>query len=118
VRIGVVLASRAVKFVLGKFACFCLETRFGSDVPIGAQAALRHYTRRLKSQKEPVAVPSFYLGQAPDGAEAELDLAVEPEIEALLENEAQRQAVPVERLLAHAVFVYVADLDVTVGGLP
>ena len=78
--------------------------------------ALRHYTRRLKSQREPVVIPAFCRGPAPDGAEAEFDLAVEPEIEATLEREARRQAVPVEQLLAHAVFVYIADLDAATHG--
>jgi hypothetical protein len=107
-----------VKIVLGKFACFCLKTRFGSDVTTGAQTALRHYTRRLKSQREPAVIPAFCRGRVPDGAEAEFDLAVEPEEEAILEKEARRQAVPMEQLLSHAVFVYIADLDAAAHGAP
>lgn len=105
-----------MEVVLGKFACFCLETRFGSDFATGVQVALHHYTRRLKSHREPIVVPAFYLGRGPDGVEAEFDLAVESEIEATLEREARRQAVPVEQLLAHAVFVYIADLDAATHG--
>ncbi len=56
-------------------------------------------------------MPRFCRGQAPDGSGAEFELAVEPEIQAALEGEARKQAVQVEQLLVHAVFVYLAGLD-------
>ena len=101
-----------MKVALGTFACFCIEARFGPDPAPTVQAALRHYTRRLKSAKPPLPLPAFSRpNSAPDGSGAEFDLAVEPEVQAALEEEAQAQAVRVEQLIAHAVFVYLADLD-------
>jgi hypothetical protein len=100
-----------VKLALGKFACFCIETRFGADLQAGVQAALRHYTRRLKSAGRPADVPSFGRDQVPDGSGAEFELDVDPGIQEMLEREARDQSVDVEQLLIHAVFVYLADLD-------
>lgn len=96
---------------LGKFACFCIEARFGADLAAGVQVALRHYVRHLESARAPIAFPGFCRGQTPDGSGAEFELAVEPEIQAVLEGEARKQAVQVEQLLVHAVFVYLAGLD-------
>jgi len=100
-----------MRVMLGKFACFSIEARFGADLASGVQAALRHYTRRLKSAKEPVAIPAFCRNQALDGSGAEFELAVEPAIQATLEREARRQAVRIDQLLVHAIFVYLADMD-------
>jgi hypothetical protein len=112
----VLTSADLVKIVLGKFACFCLKTRFEADFGTGIQVALSHYVCRLKSQRAPIAVPTFY-GSAPfDGEKAELELAVEPEIQETLTREARRQEVPVSRLLTHAVFVYIADLDAAAHG--
>ncbi|MGA8746083.1 MAG: hypothetical protein WB507_09485 [Solirubrobacterales bacterium] len=100
-----------MKVALGTFACFCIEARFGPDPTAAVQAALRHYTRRLKSAKAPLPLPTFFRSPGSDGLGAEFDLAVDPEVEAALEDEARVQKVPVEQLVPHAVFVYLADLD-------
>jgi hypothetical protein len=100
-----------MKIALGKFACFCIETRFGSDLRGGVQAALRFYTRSLESATTPIAVPAFCMDRARESSEVEFDLAVEAEVEAALVREAHRQAVGMRELLTHAVFVYLADLD-------
>jgi len=59
----------------------------------------------------PPPFPGFCRDQASDGSGAEFELAVDPEIQTKLEREARRQAVQLEQLLVHAVFVYLADLD-------
>jgi hypothetical protein len=100
-----------MKVALGTFACFCIEARFGPDPAPTVEAALRHYTRRLRSAKPPLPPPAFSRAAAPDGSGAEFELALEPEVQAALEEEARAQAVQVEQLIAHAVFVYLADLD-------
>ena len=41
----------------------------------------------------------------------ELDLALDPEICESLQREARRQAVDMSRLFNHAVFVYLADME-------
>jgi hypothetical protein len=104
-----------MKVALGTFACFCIEARFGPDPAAGVQAALRHYTRRLKSSKVPLPPPRFSRFATPDGSGAEFELDVEPDIQAALEEEARDKSVPVEQLLVHAVFVYLADLDAAGG---
>jgi hypothetical protein len=109
-----------VKVALGKFACFCIETRFGSDLHGGVRAALRFYVRSLESALTPIAVPAFYLhlDRAPGASAVEFDLAVEPEVETALVEEARRQAVGMQQLLTHAVFVYLADLDASPAPAP
>jgi hypothetical protein len=106
-----------LRVVLEPFAVASLETRFGSDVSVGTQAALRHYVRRLRSQRKPVAIPSFRRGpEAGTLAGPELELSVPPDVEAALTREARRQGVSLERIVAHAVFVYVADLEAPAPG--
>ncbi len=90
--------ANTMKVALGKFACSCIEARFGTDLHGGVQAALRHYTRRLESAINPIAVPVFCRDQAPDGSGAEFELVVEPKIESALEREARRQAVGMEQI--------------------
>jgi len=74
------------------------------------QAALTHYTRRLGSHWQPVEMPSFMDARLSGGDLLELTIA--PELEAELEREADKQRVPLEEILRHAVLVYLADLDV------
>ena len=100
-----------MEFVIGKFARSCIEVHLGVDLAVGVQAALLHYTRRLKSGWEPVGLPQFCRDQPLPDAGAVLELAVSPEIAAVLEHEARRHQVSVDRVLAHAVFVFMADLD-------
>jgi hypothetical protein len=98
--------------MLGTFACFCMETRFGPDLSTGVQVAVRHYTRRLRSGRRPVPVPRFLREEAQQGGRIELDVPFEPDLQELLEREAREHKVVVGQLLSHAVFVYLADLDV------
>lgn len=100
-----------MKVALGAFACSCIEDRLGVDLPTGLEQALRHYVRRLGSATTPVPFPGFAREQDSDGGATELELPVEPEIEAALVKESRAQSVPMEQLLNHAVFVYLADLD-------
>lgn len=115
----IISLARPMKVALGTFACFCIEARFGPDPAAAVQAALRHYARRLKSAKAPLPVPPFFRAAEPDGSGMEFELAVEPEVEAALEDAARAQEVQVEQLVPHAVFVYLADMDSADGtGMP
>ena len=99
-----------MRVALGKFAISGIEAHFGTDIVAAVQAALLHYTRRLKSRRPPVGVPRC-LVQAPRAPGVAFELTVAPETRAVLEREARRQQVPVGQILVHAVFVYLADLD-------
>lgn len=99
-----------MKVVLRPFARSAIEERFGADVTAGVKAALTHYTRRLRSAQKPVGVPGF-LDTAPAAPGSELDLPVEAEVEQALTREMREREITIEQLTAHAVFVYLADLD-------
>ena len=100
---------------LGTFTRSGIEARFGSDVKAGIEAALRHYTRRLRSNRPPVRVPAFLRQEAPSSSGEAFELEMAAEIEEALEREADRQGVSTALLLSHAVLVYLADLDANVG---
>jgi hypothetical protein len=100
---------QVLKIELGKFAGSGIEELFGADLAVGVQAALTHYTRRLSSNLKPVPAPQFDWPSV--DATAVFDLAVPPEVEAALEKDAREQQMPVERILLHAVLVYLADLE-------
>lgn len=102
-----------MKVALGGFARSGIETRFGADLGAGVQAAARHYTRRLRSGKPPVAVPRFCCDgarRASDGAPG-LEIPLSPEVERALQSEADKTHLPLDQILAHAVFVFLADMD-------
>ncbi len=99
-----------MKVVLRPFARSAIEERLGADVTAGVKAALVHYTRRLRSAQRPIGVPGF-LDAAPAAPGSELDLPVEAEVERALAHEMREQGISIEQLTAHAVFVYLADLD-------
>lgn len=107
-----------MKVVLGKFASWGLKARFGTDLAAGVQAALLHYTRRLKSMSPPVGIPRLSRDQPDPGVNVAFELAIAPDVQATLEVEARRYPVPVERVLVHAVLVYLADLDSIADGEP
>lgn len=94
---------------LGELACKGLEGRFGPDLPAGARKALLHYAYKLRVGRRPIAPPRF-LGDPPP-AQATFDLDLGAEAEAVLEREALRHRIPTARLAAHAVFVYLAELE-------
>jgi hypothetical protein len=100
-----------MKVALGTFARSGIESRLGGDVAAGVQAALRHYLLRLRSGEQPVGFPDFLRGRSVDPSGADFDLAVDPEIEQLLEREVRRQRATAEQLTVHAVFVFLADLE-------
>lgn len=100
---------------LNNFAYSAMESRFGADqIAKGVGIALLHYTRRLDSNRAPVAFPSFCRVTDAGSAKAPAKLAevvVGAKVEARLRREAEQQRVALEEILSHAVFVYMADLE-------
>jgi hypothetical protein len=100
-----------MRIALGAVACSGIRAHMGGDIQAAVEQAVLHYTGRLRAGRPPIGLPRF----ADDGAtpipEVVLDLTLPPEVGELLEREAQRQGVAVERLVAHSVLIYLAELD-------
>jgi hypothetical protein len=104
--------SDLVKILLGPFAQDSIEDRFGPHLSRGIQSALRHYARRVRSARRPPVVPLFMREEEIDRATAtELEVAVPYEVQSALEREARAQGLPLERIVTHALFVYLSDVD-------
>jgi len=101
-----------MRVVLGTFACTGIEAFLGRDIAAGVQAALRHYTRRSRVDARGARVLAPLSEPALAGSGADLELSVDPEVEAALEREASASGgMSVDQVVAHAVLVYLADLD-------
>lgn len=98
-----------VNVELGKLACSGLEGHFGTDLTVGARKALVHYAYKLRVGRRPIAAPRFL--DSPAAAEVKVELTLDRETEALLAQEADRLQITTSRLAAHAVLVYLAELE-------
>lgn len=98
-----------MKVELGKFACFCLESRFGSDLDVGIQNAARYYSRQLQSNSR--RPPDRLMGARAEGPTVEVEVALDEEVLGPLEREARSRSVDLQQVLSQAVFAYTADLD-------
>jgi hypothetical protein len=100
-----------VKVALDPFVLGSIEARFGTDPARGVEAALRHYERRLRSQSPPAEVPLFMRGvEVESEAATELQVSVSYEVFMALTREARRQECDLDRIVAHAVFVFLEDI--------
>jgi hypothetical protein len=100
-----------MRIALGKLACSGIETHLGEDIPAGTRTALFHYAHKLKAGRRPLSPPRFLGDQTPPEPEAAFELTVDPETEAMLEQEALRQRTTLSQLAAHTVLVYLAELE-------
>jgi hypothetical protein len=100
-----------MRIALGKFACSGIEAHLGDDIPAGVRTALLHYARKLKAGRRPVAPPRFLADQSPPEPQVAFELTVDPETEAMLEQEALRQRTTMSQLASHTVLVYLAELE-------
>jgi hypothetical protein len=100
-----------VKVAIGKFGCFCIDAHFGGDVPASVHLALRHYARLLESGWRPASFPVFFRDFESECAADSFELPVDSEIQAMVGREARRHGTSVDQIAAHAVFVYLADLE-------
>lgn len=100
-----------MRVALSKFACEGIETQLGEDIPGGVRIALFHYGSKVKTGRKPTPFPRFLADRSPADPEMSFDLIVDPETEAVLEQEAARQETTMERLVTHAVLIYLAELE-------
>jgi hypothetical protein len=98
-----------VNVQLGEIACSGLEGHFGPDISAGTRRAMIHYAYKLKAGRRPPAVPGFL--DDPPEPQAVFDLTLDKDSEDALAREALRQQVSLTRLVAHAVLVYLAELE-------
>jgi hypothetical protein len=103
--------------MLDRFARSVVEAHLGRDVAAGVRVALWHYCTRRGAQGDRLKWerPEFPCFLSDDGVGSsgdELELTLDPGIEATLQREAlANNGISPERLVVHAVFVYLADLD-------
>lgn len=71
--------------------------------------AAEYYLADRHSQRMTRRLPRFR--REPDAAGAPVEIDLEPEVWEALQEEAERQGVPIERVLEHAALSLVADLD-------
>jgi hypothetical protein len=100
-----------MKVTLRTFTRTGVEAELGPDLAAAVRAALRDYTRKLRSGPAPVAPPRFRASAGQGGQAELLELAVDPSVEAALEREAARQGIDLDALATHSVLVYLAELD-------
>jgi hypothetical protein len=96
---------------LGPFVRQGIEDRLGPDLPAGVEIALLYYVGKLRSGRGVPNFPSFLQNEGFEAPVAEVELNVGSEVEAMLSVEAKRQHTTFDRLAAHSVFLYLAELD-------
>lgn len=96
---------------VGPFTRQGIEDRLGPDLPAGVEIALLYYVGKLRSGRGTQGFPSFLQSAGIEEPVAEVELNVGPEVEELLSSEAERRHTTVDRLAAHSVFLYLAELD-------
>jgi hypothetical protein len=101
-----------MKVALGKFASSGIETHLGPDIPAGVRTATFHYVAQLRAGRPPTPFPRFLAKDLrPSEPAVDVELTVDAETEELLEHEAQRQRTTASELVAHAVLIYLAELE-------
>jgi len=100
-----------VKVPLGTFACNGIRAYLDADITAGVRAALSDFTQRLESGRAPVDLPRTPLEPASAEPAMAVDLRLDEHSWQLLRREARRQGTTVNRLAAHSVLVYLAELD-------
>jgi hypothetical protein len=96
---------------LGPFARQGLEDRLGPDLQAGVEVALLYFLGKQRSGREVPEFPSFLQNEHFEDPVALFDLDVGPEVEGMISGEAERRHMTVDRLVAHCVFIYLAELD-------
>lgn len=100
-----------MQVAVGPFTRQGIEERLGPDLPAGVEIALLYYVGKLRSGRGAPTFPSFLQNAAFEAPVAEVDLNVGPDVEEMLSREAKRQRTTVDRLAAHSVYLYLAELD-------
>jgi len=100
-----------VKVPLGTFACNGIEAFLDADVTACVRAALSDFTQRLESGGAPIDLPGASLEAGSAEPATSVEITLDEHGWRLLRGEARRQGTTVSRLSAHAVLVYLAELD-------
>jgi hypothetical protein len=98
-----------VKVCLGNLMREGLERRKVDDLEVAVCAAVAEFTRRIERGDLVLAPPDFVplsLTQV-----EELELRLEPAVEAIMRSEAARLRTSVDRLVTHAVMIKLAEID-------
>jgi hypothetical protein len=96
---------------LSPFAKRGLEDRLGPDLQAGVEVALLFFLGKQQSAREVPDFPSFLQNAQFEDSVARLDLNFGAEVEGILVGEARRRQITVDRLIAHCVYLYLAELD-------
>jgi hypothetical protein len=100
-----------MRVAVGPFTQQGIEERLGPDLPAGVEIALLYYVGKLRSGRGAPEFPTFLQNASFEGPVAEVELNIGTEVEKVLSAEAERQRTSVDRLAAHSVFLYLAELD-------
>jgi hypothetical protein len=100
-----------MQVAVGSFTRQGIEERLGPDLPAGVEIALLYYVGKLRSGRGAATFPSFLQNADFEAPVAEVELNVGPDVEETLAGEAARQRTTVDRLAAHSVYLYLAELD-------
>jgi hypothetical protein len=101
-----------VKVVLGTFTYSGIRALSGGDVAAGVRAALDRYAGRDELEPARRTTPCRPELRPAAGVGTEIELALDPEMEAALEREAHEAGgVSMDQVVTHAVLTYLADLD-------
>lgn len=96
---------------LGPFAKRGLEDRLGPDLQAGVEVALLYFLGKQRSNRGVPDFPSFLQNERFEDPVARFDLDFGPDVEGMLAGEAKRRHITVDRLIAHCVFIYLAEFD-------
>lgn len=103
--------KRLVTVRLSEFACDAIANEGDDDhTPTRVTGAIRCYLNDKESSGPGWTYPSFLRDTEP-GKEVELRLSVEDELWHALDQEAQRQGVSVQKMVAHAVLYVAAEVN-------
>lgn len=96
---------------LGPFARQGLEDRIGPDLQAGVEVALLYFLAKERSNRAVPDFPSFLQNERFEDPVEQFDLELGSDVEGMLAGEAARRHIPVDRLIAHCVFIYLAEFD-------
>jgi hypothetical protein len=104
--------KRLVTVRMGEFACSAIagEGSGADHTPTRVVGAIRCYLNDRESSGPGWSYPGFLRDTEP-GKEVELRLSVEDELWRALDEEAQKQGVSVQKMVAHAVLYVAAEVN-------
>ncbi len=98
-----------MKVSLGEFGSAAIADDARSGLAHGVEAALIHYVGQLETGRAALRLPRFRRRAPATEPAVKVELDLDAKLVAALEGESRRQQVALDRLLDHAVLVYVAD---------